>query len=31
VELWLADIAGTAGWEWPVPRLARFATIPAPR
>jgi hypothetical protein len=25
VELWLADLAGTAGWDWPVPRLARFA------
>ena len=25
VELWLADVGGTAGWEWPVPRLARFA------
>jgi hypothetical protein len=25
VELWLADVAGTAGWDWPVPRLARFA------
>ena len=24
-EVWLADIAGTAGWDWPVPRLARFA------
>ena len=25
VELWLADVSGTAGWDWPVPRLARFA------
>jgi len=25
IELWLADIGGTAGWDWPVPRLARFA------
>ena len=25
VELWLADVAGSAGWDWPVPRLARFA------
>ena len=25
IELWLADVAGTAGWDWPVPRLARFA------
>jgi hypothetical protein len=25
VELWLADVAGPAGWDWPVPRLARFA------
>jgi hypothetical protein len=25
VELWLADMSGTAGWDWPVPRLARFA------
>jgi hypothetical protein len=25
VELWLADVGGTAGWDWPVPRLARFA------
>jgi hypothetical protein len=25
VELWLADVRGTAGWDWPVPRLARFA------
>ncbi len=24
VELWLADIGGTAGFDWPVPRLARF-------
>jgi hypothetical protein len=23
--VWLADVAGTAGWDWPVPRLARFA------
>ena len=25
VALWLADVGGTAGWDWPVPRLARFA------
>jgi hypothetical protein len=25
VELWLADVTGTAGWDWPVSRLARFA------
>jgi len=25
VELWLADIGGTAGFDWTVPRLARFA------
>jgi hypothetical protein len=25
VELWLADVAGKTGWDWPVPRLARFA------
>jgi hypothetical protein len=25
VELWLANVAGTPGWDWPVPRLARFA------
>ena len=25
IELWLADVAGVAGWDWPVPRLARFA------
>jgi len=25
IELWLADVAGVAGWAWPVPRLARFA------
>ena len=25
MELWLADVGGTAGWDWPVPRLARFA------
>ena len=25
VELWLVDVGGTAGWDWPVPRLARFA------
>jgi hypothetical protein len=24
-ELWLADVGGTGGFEWPVPRLARFA------
>jgi hypothetical protein len=24
-ELWLADVSGTAGFDWPVPRLARFA------
>jgi hypothetical protein len=24
IELWLADVAGTAGFDWPVPRLARF-------
>ena len=23
-ELWLADVGGTAGFGWPVPRLARF-------
>ncbi len=25
VELWLSDVGGTAGWDWPVSRLARFA------
>ena len=25
VEVWLAAVAGTAGFDWPVPRLARFA------
>ncbi len=25
VKLWLADVAGAAGWQWPVPCLARFA------
>jgi hypothetical protein len=25
VELWLADVGGPAGFQWPVPRLARFA------
>jgi hypothetical protein len=25
VELWLADVGGTGGFAWPVPRLARFA------
>ena len=25
VELWLADVAGPAGFQWPVPRLERFA------
>ena len=25
VELWLADVPGTGGFDWPVPRLARFA------
>ena len=25
VELWLADVGGTGGFDWPVPRLARFA------
>src|ERR1700734_1140582 len=25
VELWLADVGGTQGFDWPVPRLARFA------
>jgi hypothetical protein len=25
VELWLADVGGTAGFDWNVPRLARFA------
>jgi hypothetical protein len=25
VELWLADVSGTGGFDWPVPRLARFA------
>jgi len=25
IDLWLADVAGVAGWAWPVPRLARFA------
>jgi hypothetical protein len=25
VELWLADVGGTGGFGWPVPRLARFA------
>ena len=25
VELWLSDVSGTGGFDWPVPRLARFA------
>jgi hypothetical protein len=25
VELWLADVIGTAAWDWPVTRLGRFA------
>lgn len=25
VELWLADVSGAGGFDWPVPRLARFA------
>lgn len=25
IELWVADVPGAAGWDWPVPRLARFA------
>jgi hypothetical protein len=25
IELWLADVGGTAGFDWTVPRLARFA------
>lgn len=25
VELWLEDVGGTAGFDWAVPRLARFA------
>ena len=25
VELWLADVSGAGGFEWPVARLARFA------
>jgi hypothetical protein len=25
VELWLADVGGAGGFDWPVPRLARFA------
>lgn len=25
VELWLADVRGTGGFDWPVPRVARFA------
>jgi hypothetical protein len=25
IELWVADVAGTAGWAWPVTRLGRFA------
>jgi hypothetical protein len=25
VELWLADVGGVGGFDWPVPRLARFA------
>lgn len=24
VELWLADVGGTGGFDWPAPRLARF-------
>ena len=24
IELWLADVSGTPGFGWPVPRLARF-------
>ena len=25
IEFWLADVGGTGGFGWPVPRLARFA------
>ena len=25
IELWVSDVAGTAGWDWPAPRLGRFA------
>ncbi len=25
VELWLDEVAGTEGFDWPVPRIARFA------
>jgi hypothetical protein len=25
IELWLAEVGGTGGFDWPVPRLARFA------
>jgi hypothetical protein len=25
IEFWLADVGGTGGFDWPVPRLARFA------
>lgn len=25
IELWVAEVPGAAGWDWPVPRLARFA------
>jgi hypothetical protein len=25
VDLWLADVSGAGGFDWPVPRLARFA------
>jgi hypothetical protein len=25
IDLWVSDVAGAAGWDWPVPRLGRFA------
>lgn len=25
IELWVSDVSGAAGWDWPVPRLGRFA------
>jgi len=25
IELWVSDVTGAAGWDWPVPRLGRFA------
>jgi hypothetical protein len=25
IELWVSDVTGAAGWDWPAPRLGRFA------